>query len=83
MVLEVSLGDQVSKVKKLLQDKCGILCEEQILLFGYRTIIKDDLLLSDYNIKNEYHLDLSLRIKGAGYFNMYDTIHDVLMTINT
>ena len=74
MVLEVSLSDQVSKVKKMVEDKCGILSEQQILLVGYRKIMTNNSLLSDYNIKDGCQLDVSLRVKGGSSFKMYETI---------
>ena len=64
-VFRVKPDTTVANVKQMIQDKEGIPCEQQRLIFGFKSDMSNDRTLSDYNVQNENSITLSLRIQGG------------------
>ena len=64
IIFQVELSDTIETIKYRIQDKEGIVFNDQRLIFSGKNL-ENSCPLSDYNIKTDSTLHLVLRLNGG------------------
>ena len=66
-ILEVEPNDTIEKLKMIIQDKEGMLPDQQVIIFRSKRLEDNNKELEDYGIIEESRLRLILRMRGCRF----------------